>query len=132
MPKPLTVKSVVKMISDVVAGNEDFVYDRDACVYVASGQPSCLVGHVLIKNDIVPAGDLGGYAVNGMGIGLLLKQKFPDIATDRAAEILKAVQMAQDSQQPWGVCVKIAKHMANNPGVDAYDVVDIYANKEDE
>lgn len=118
-PSPLTAGRALLLLREVVAGQEDFIYRTDGaesvCVYFRSGQPSCLVGHVLAKAGFPPLSDEDEN--NWAGVeSATLPEWFADF---RAVGVLAAAQGDQDLGLPWGEALTSAEDKARQLGVTA-------------
>ncbi len=115
-------KQAVQMAEREVAGREEFIYFNFAsagvkrCVYVKDGEPSCLVGRILINNHIAPVkffreqSEPGGYNDDAFeDIVPPLWHQFGVEFTDKAERFLKILQSHQDSGHSWGISLKYAK-----------------------
>lgn len=119
MPEMIDARRALELLCDVVDGNEDFVYHEDPrvgmCRYVLDGQPSCLVGHVLVRAgwtveqvaDLDPVRD--GYIYTGGVSAGELFGTFPEYFTVDAVRVLAAAQSAQDMQSSWGEALEYAR-----------------------
>jgi hypothetical protein len=108
----------MSLLAEVVSDfGEDHIYENDglqaplaSCVNVADGQPSCIVGHVLVRagipvstfyeNNAVETGMYGTYSAFKNGVA--------DI-TEGAYMILAAAQRAQDDGHTWGEAYEAAQ-----------------------
>lgn len=81
----------------------DYVYrvpdDRGACVYINDGQPSCLVGHVLVAAG-VPVERLEVW--EDTAAREVVGHLGPDDWDYDLGEALNRAQETQDSGAPWG------------------------------
>lgn len=119
MPEMIDARRALELLCDVVDGNEDFVYHEDPrvgmCRYVLDDQPSCLVGHVLVRAgwtveqvaDLDPVRD-GYIYTGGVSAGELFRT-FPEYFTVDAGRVLAAAQSAQDLQNSWGDALEFAR-----------------------
>lgn len=105
----------VELLKEVAEERPDFVYappnDQGACVYVHEGEPSCIVGHVLVRMG-VPTEHLDFDVPDNIptAIGLLSRLEetgLVDVNSDDAW-VLERAQREQDSGVPWGKAVKMA------------------------
>ena len=76
--------------------------DGNGCVYVYLGEPSCLVGHALVR---------AGAPISGLNISspaALLDSHFPSIGS-AAARVFQAAQDKQDTGETWGDALDAAR-----------------------
>jgi hypothetical protein len=124
IPKyPLTVEEVLDAAARVVERyGEDHVYrytdsnGDDICVYRArSGQPSCLVGHILVQLHRLPSlKDLTSGAPSHMGCEhntATIRQLSQEGiirggVTNAAVMVLRQIQLVQDEHQSWGAALR--------------------------
>ena len=119
MIKVIKYDEVVDMLKAIVAGKEDFVYERveSVCLYWTNGEDatrdaSCIVGHVFQALGVLS--DLPHWYQNSdanVTVGVL-KQKGVLIFTRKAQALLMVAQGRQDEGIPWGEAVQEA--LANN------------------
>jgi hypothetical protein len=114
----ITYDEAKTALKEVVAGNEDFVYQQTnvSCTYVQDGKPDCGIGHVLIKHfGFTPEwfmDDSGAsYARNMKGIKTLVEIENISIAP-RALTLLSVFQREQDAFTPWGDALQRAVNYA--------------------
>ena len=115
MIKVIKYDEVVDMLKAIVAGKEDFVYERveSVCLYWTNGEDgtrdaSCLVGHVFQALGVLS--DLPLWYQNSdanVTVGVL-KQKGVINFTRKARALLMAAQGRQDEGTPWGEAVQEA------------------------
>lgn len=115
----LTYTDALRYLEKAVAEKgEDYVYPsyQEGCEYFESvygsntGQPSCIVGHVLSYNGVTRE-DLGG-GLNSSGV-LTLNSQHPNgvLDVDDATEdLLVFAQRFQDNGMPWGQAVAEAQN----------------------
>lgn len=122
MPELINARRALELLTDVVAGREDYTYPDiyDVCRYVVDGQPSCVVGHVLHRagwtiDELEYMDDPATIVVAG-----ILDQYEPDRVTARAATILAEAQLTQDARNTWGESLK-----------DARNAYELYEGEED-
>ena len=104
----ISAVSVLNMLSEIVEGHEDYVYDTEAgCVYFdGKGAPSCLVGHVLaaygytdiLFTDWITHDGTEGNAARFESVTQRIELPF----TDSAVRILDYAQHLQDQRISWG------------------------------
>jgi hypothetical protein len=108
----LSFEEAVSLVREIVEKyGEDYVYpqgDLGKCDYVREGQPSCLVGHVLVRKG-VPIERLQKADKLMGGAGVTAEMLLPELqmeevlkTTDRAAIFLDTVQSGQDEGVAWG------------------------------
>lgn len=104
-------------VNRLAAEFPDFIYqadeDKDQCVYVENGQPSCLYGHALWNLGLIDArienatmlncGRLVN--VNYQTVDLIASYLGLNLDEDEL-EAFSESQDKQDSSRPWGVAVK--------------------------
>lgn len=93
---------------------EDYVYDQKdpggMCYYIRDGQPSCIVGHVLVMAGVEPERI-------GLKEYLGAWRAVPEL-TDWDPDIVKALsdaQAAQDHGAPWGEALERYKRFLGVP-----------------
>jgi hypothetical protein len=102
----IDARRAVELLIDVVEQyGEDHVYERvpntvDSCRYEYSGQPSCIVGHVLHRAG-VPIDVLKSFDDNDDGVSANVLYEYLDVTED-AANVLGWAQGLQDSGHTWG------------------------------
>ena len=108
----ITYDEVLRGLLDAVnLKGEDHVYeDLEMCSYLRCGEPSCIVGYLMINTlEINPLSILGiegtdaGYALAALGFEM----------DDDTMNLLTEVQRAQDHGTPWGEAVEIAVEFVN-------------------
>lgn len=118
----LTYDKTVELLNETVQEfGEDYVYSRNdegRCVYVQDGQPSCLVGHVLVKAG-VPLERLEAADSNfgGTGADVLIRQINREGAVKvdgKARTALAEAQYTQDHGNTWGLAVRRATRWAEH------------------
>lgn len=111
----LTYDKAVSLIREAIAEKgEGYVYEKinDGCYYVHEGQPSCLVGQVLVKAgvdmDLLNADDPSAlYEAHGYADALCDRLEAEGILTAgrRTIRLLNEVQYNQDRSVPWGAAL---------------------------
>lgn len=119
MPEMIDARRALELLCDVVDGNEDFVYHEDPrvgmCMYVLDDQPSCLVGHALVRAGWTVKQVAGldpvreGYTYTGGVSARELSGTFPEYFTVDACLVLATAQSAQDTQNSWGDALEFAR-----------------------
>jgi hypothetical protein len=114
---------VLALLAEVVAEvGEDHVYPDyggfAGCKYFSdSGQPLCIVGHVLAKLGVdpalvnQPAHYSDSISLNGVGIDSVCRQLgslLPNFTPDAIA-VLSAAQRVQDDGKTWGEALRYAR-----------------------
>ncbi len=99
---------------EVANKGPDYVYERlnsrfssRSCVYFdeVTGEPSCIVGHVLADTEHVQ-----DIATNLNIVGVAhIAEVFPDLMTREATQIFEVAQDFQDRQHPWGQSLEAAE-----------------------
>jgi hypothetical protein len=112
--KPMDHHDAIRLLREVVAGREDYVYERvladidndghpaPSCLYYVDGKPSCVVGHVMNRwdPDFRPP----------EGSSPRLMAMFPgDPVSALAAEVFAAAQEKQDEGCTWGTALAAAE-----------------------
>ena len=126
------IERVLAVMSEVVDeyGREyDYLAEYSTCVYVANGEPSCLVGHVAFRLGLpleTMAGDnpTAFESINGCAIDTRMDHR-PDQPlrlpwarelTPGALHVLRAAQSVQDgavdSDSTWGEALDTARRTA--------------------
>jgi hypothetical protein len=110
-PPRINAARAIQLLKSAVKGKEDYVYDRgsERCLYVKDGQPSCLVGHALVKQGW-PIADVASLDSDG-GIPIAartLNRVYPDLVSPNAARIFSRAQIAQDGGETWGSALNAA------------------------
>ena len=98
---------VTRLMEEAVAlKGEDYVYEKrytasgwDACDYLRDGQPSCIVGHVLVAAGIEPT-LLGEH--EGSSAWSVVPQVAPENWDQGITDALDAAQKRQDDGLTWG------------------------------
>lgn len=115
----ITAEQAITALREVVAGNEDYVYQPPVgsmCVYVHDGKPSCLVAQVLSKLG-VGIDDLGRLDHKSTDhfdspvpvTAYRLSDHMP--IEDRASGILGYAQSRQDLGETWGEALAAAERV---------------------
>lgn len=117
----LSYSTTVKILDDLVEEfGSDYVYEAGplgACNYIRKGEPSCIVGHVLVKVGVpvkrlkVADGPFGG----GMGAHVLLdglKEEGVIQFDGSVRSLLREAQYSQDNGNTWGRSVEVAKSLS--------------------
>jgi hypothetical protein len=119
----LTYDKAVSLIREAIAEKgEDYVYEKidDGCYYVHGGQPSCLVGHVLVRAgvnmDLLEA-EGGLYDAHGYADALCGELEREGILTAgrRTIRLLNEVQYNQDRGVSWGAALESGLALAEQP-----------------
>ena len=96
---------VVETLRQVAEERPEYVYDRrdEGCVYVdyETHQPSCLVGHVLVRLGVPAELFLRDPVRNVTGIDVLVAHEALPLSRS-AIRLLCRAQMAQDEGETWG------------------------------
>lgn len=122
MSEQIDIDRALDLLRRVVEGREDYVYQRltdgsgeDVCAYfdLTTGQPSCLVGHVLaevgVTLDTLPDRHNVGSGIHHLDV--------PGVEMTRGARrVLSAAQRAQDRGTPWGEAAARAQVAAKEAG----------------
>ena len=106
----ISAVSVLNMLSEIVDGHEDYVYDAaywGDCVYFDdSGAPSCLVGHVLAAYGYTSSLVEGVPGTQGLSANASritwVAQRFDLPFSPGAVTVLDEAQYAQDQRYSWG------------------------------
>lgn len=118
----LTYTTAVEILDGLVEEfGSDYVYTKSEfgkCDYVRDGEPSCIVGHVLVKVGVpierLRQADTACFG-GGIGAGKLLIE-LEDEGTLKydsyARVLLRQAQDAQDDSIEWGEAVKYGKRCA--------------------
>jgi hypothetical protein len=116
----------LELLREVVEGKEDYVYwnfdevnDAKKCRYFVDGQPSCLVGHALVRAGVANNFPLAWNAQGIIGVERLLREKGGDFQLTReAAMVFMAAQECQDAAEDyddrdhsWGESLRAAEDM---------------------
>jgi len=121
----LTVDNVLRTMEEVVSEyGADYVYRTDSsvqCVYVADGEPSCLVGHVLHRlgvptEALFHLGDRSGVSQDAKGlVHALVREGYaapvPSSPFGPIAVLMEA-QWRQDTGSTWGEALAAARKAA--------------------
>jgi hypothetical protein len=123
-----TYEETLEMLKDAVdLQGEDYVYSTGgpSCYYAMDGQPSCIVGHVLVEvgvpvEQLTPRfyGGAGEYS-GGIAEQVLGKLERAGVVefTRKAKNLLAVAQYHQDVEIPWGECLELAITVAEGtPG----------------
>lgn len=113
MAELINARRALELLTDVVAGREDYTYPDiyDVCRYVVDGQPSCVVGHVLHR---------AGWTIEELEymdapatliIASILDEYEPDRITPGAARVLHEAQLTQDARDTWGESLEAARNV---------------------
>jgi hypothetical protein len=108
----LTYEKALELLEEVVAGNENLVYEQPAgrgyCSYVAGKNTiGCGVGQVFRKAGVRIL-DLS--RLDNIGYVGTLSGRFDIIKLDdKAIELLRTFQVHQDNNIPWGAALELAK-----------------------
>lgn len=96
------LEHVKSRLQEIVKGREDFVYelpeDKNKCVYMNNGKPSCIIGHLFEADDLLDS--KYDEDVNSGIMDVVNEYGLP--YTDEAVVYMSAVQNAQDSGRTWG------------------------------
>jgi len=118
----ISYEDAYRWVSDVVKGNEDYVYqppgDAVSCSYwdVEENQPSCLIGRALYENTSLTAEDFlaNGWNQSIIGHFLTYLRDEGKATFDRKAMVfMRAVQFRQDTEETWGDSLKYGVAAAN-------------------
>lgn len=112
----VTASKAIEALRHVVSstpGGFDFVYtppsDKDMCVYVRDGVPSCLVGQALaylgVSIDVLEGLDTACEGKSASADVLAVYY----LTTDTAGRVLQTAQSVQDRQEPWGKALEAAE-----------------------
>lgn len=83
-----------------VRGNADW---SPSCHYVRDNAPSCIVGHFILKHDLLTLAELSQREGNGAS------EVLTDATVSSAVSVfLDEVQTRQDEGTPWGDAVEVA------------------------
>lgn len=112
MIKSVLGQQLIESVRKQAAENPRRVYQgpldeggNTECVYVASGEPSCIIGHALWQAGLVDA-EFEDDGKNGSGIDSLVSSWPPlEEVSDDEADWLLMVQDSQDAGMPWNVAV---------------------------
>lgn len=109
---------IIQAIRDIAAESPGFVYVRPAdkvkCVYVAGGEPSCIVGKALWRLGFIDAAledvdpEKGWMMPNMMPASDLIQRVLHLDIDIEEAEWISEVQYHQDGAKPWGEAVQFA------------------------
>ena len=104
----ISAVSVLNMLSEIVEGHEDYVYDAErGCVYFdGEGAPSCIVGHVLAAYGYTSSLVEGvpgtcGLSANASRITWVAERLGLPFSR-HAVTVLDEAQYAQDQRYTWG------------------------------
>lgn len=112
--EPVTLDEGIAAVRAVIAGRETIVYEKvtvdgdPECVYFEGGEPSCVIGHALVRLgrwtlDRLRYLDHG--AAGGSVAAVDLPRYLPGLPAE-VAVVFNAVQKAQDDGVPWGVALR--------------------------
>lgn len=99
----LDYDTALSVLTEVVAERPSFVYDppdRGRCVYVSGGEPSCGVGHALVRLGI-PVADLAQLDSRDVSAGDLDTTGLVAFSDEATRLLLARFQEHQDSGVPW-------------------------------
>ena len=116
----ITHEDVLRVMIEVVEEyGRDYVYQRqpgpggpnDKCVYIKDGQPSCLIGHVLVRLGV----DVS--FLTDRNSALIASHLFDSPEANRpwtpmAGAVMEAAQLAQDVGDTWGKALDDARRKA--------------------
>jgi len=111
MPEFLTYDRALELLREVIAEKgEDFVYEPigedETCLYVHDDQPSCIVGHVLVRAGVSLPELVAVETCTPRDV--TRAPAFLTWADERARRLLTRVQDGQDNSKPWGLALDIA------------------------
>lgn len=104
-------QKLIEAIRVKAEANPAFVYSRyneyhqPACVYVADGKPSCLVGHGLWDLGLIDAEFENVPQFNEVSVDGLAFEWGPLNLDDAEIDWLRCVQARQDEHYPWADAV---------------------------
>lgn len=111
----IDARRALELLTDVVEGREQYVYEGPAdkefggtkCVYQDGGQPSCVVGHALVRAGATPDQLI---ALDDGAIGAdHLYEYLPDHVSRGACEVFSKAQGYQDTGYTWGESLRYAR-----------------------
>jgi len=113
----------LELLNQVVRDKgEGFVYDedeREECVYIENGRPSCIVGHVFHALGVNSEFRDSMGEVRNVGGAVTVLHREGEIAfTQKAASLLQRVQVRQDNGLMWGFAVAQATASRELGGLD--------------
>lgn len=122
------VNEVLQVAQEIVDEfGPDYVYVKPSsglCQYVHEGQPSCLVGQILVRLgaqvDVLSVPENASIQDNGHGLGVedLLEKLSPTwgtlgfTLTENAIKVLVEIQNAQDTDNTWGRALEEGRRVA--------------------
>jgi hypothetical protein len=131
-PQPIDGARALQLLREVVAERPDYVYRppnaasddaMEPCVYQHGGQPSCVVGHVLVRAGR-PITALT--VLDDEGVSASMLNSFDGTIEEIAADILREAQRIQDrawfrhdDTATWGAALASAERYASEHGVSA-------------
>ena len=112
----IDARRALELLTDVVEGNEEYRYEYvedlaeggTSCVYQVNGEPSCLVGHALIRAGVPMSflvrmdEELAAAEVMDAYLGASV--------TKGAVKVFDAAQVRQDGGQTWGEALEYARN----------------------
>lgn len=110
----------IKLLREVVAGREDFVYKSPDghgidnpdyhCEYAHGDKPGCLIGVVLHQAGVTvdQLAELPANYVNNTEVLLQLRE-FGFTLTAGAEQVLRRAQAEQDNGNTWGKALEVAE-----------------------
>lgn len=111
----INARRALELLTDVVEGNEDFRYEHvidpdngSNCVYQVNGEPSCLVGHALVRAG-VPMSFLVRMDEE-VAAAEVMDAYLDDSVTPGALKVFGAAQIRQDGGQTWGEALEYARN----------------------
>jgi hypothetical protein len=120
----MTAQNIQKYVTDLIEGavalkGEDYVYPRretsedeigwGGCDYIRDGQPSCIVGHVLVAAGVDPT---ALSLEEGQSAWTVTARLLPEWGTD-IQRALDSAQSAQDQGMTWGEALEAFKEELN-------------------
>lgn len=112
----IDARRALELLIDIVDQyGEDFVYQRvtrfdgEVCVYTDNGQPSCIVGHALVRAGC-PDTVLG---ILNRDMGAMNISSVASEVDDDACRIFSRAQGLQDVGRTWGDALQAAKDEYN-------------------
>ncbi|PSL04165.1 hypothetical protein CLV30_106170 [Haloactinopolyspora alba] len=127
MRTPVNTRAALRLLEEVVEGNEGYVYededgvpaDSTMCHYVhrteGGSAPGCIVGHALHRAG-VPISNL--LEIEGSTIGTEQAARVGVALEGRAVDVLSAAQAAQDVGETWGEALEHARAVAAEAAAD--------------
>jgi hypothetical protein len=112
-----TVKAWARVEIDAVPEGESFIYKgelRDAspygvnCMYYENGEPSCLIGRMLDRNNLITPERVASLEVNHDDAESLIASYLPGHFSAQAKRFMFELQARQDEGMTWGLAYEEA------------------------